>query len=339
MKSFPVRGLAANALLCLAAFLFFARLSPAAPFVVKVADHDGSILIPGDSVKLGCEGWIDALAFGQALGNPGETFVGATGFTFHKAIDSASPHLMKAAALGTILPAVIFKIAGGEGDPVVVELNHVMVTGHRLGSGCFHPLGAAESGRPIEEITLTWSQVVLHYRTAAEETSGGFVAHESTADPRFDDDADGLANDRDVDDDNDAMADRYESAHGLNPFADDAGGDADRDSRSNLDEAVADTRANDGSDFFKIDSLTYRTTAAGPEAVVTLTVKPGRRYKLLATADLSLPRASWMVADEFEVTADEVAGPTEIILKGPLVANAARLFFAAEVDLAGAEER
>ena len=73
------------------------------------------------------------------------------------------------------------------------------------------------------------------------------------------------------------------------------------------------------------------------QAVVALTVKPGRRYKLLATADLSLPHDSWMVADEFEVTADNEGGPTEIVLKGPLVANAARLFFAAEVDLAGAE--
>jgi hypothetical protein len=79
--------------------------------------------------------------------------------------------------------------------------------------------------------------------------------------------------------------------------------------------------------------------ADGPQAIITLTVKPGRRYKLLATADLSLPRESWMVADEFEVTTDGAAGPTEIVLRGPLVANAGRLFFAAEVDLSEPADR
>jgi hypothetical protein len=208
-----------------------------------------------------------------------------------------------------------------------------MITSYRLASGEFHPLGAAENGRPLEEITLTWSQVVLHFRTAAEQTSGRLVVHESIADPRFDDDGDGIPNHEDSDDDNDGIPDAYETGHGLNAFTDDAAGDLDGDGQTNLDEAVADTRADDGGDFFKIDSLTYRTTADGPQAVVTLTVKPGRRYKLLATADLSQPRESWMVADEFEVPTDEPAGSTEIVLQGPLVANAGRLFFAAEVDL------
>ena len=67
----------------------------AAPrFVVKVADYEGAILIPGDSNEPGFEGWIDACAFGQGINRPtGETFVSASRFTFIKALDSASPAL------------------------------------------------------------------------------------------------------------------------------------------------------------------------------------------------------------------------------------------------------
>ena len=324
--------------------LALASTSVAAPrFVVKVADYEGAILIPGDSDEPGFEGWIDARAFGQSINRPvGETFVTTSRFTFHKALDSASPALAEAAATGKTLPAVIIQYLGEDGGafaPVSVELNHVMVSGYRVGGGDLNPLGTSEETLPAEEITLTWSQVVLHYQdeaTPENATSGSFTAYSSTEDPAFDDDMDGVPNPLDDDDDNDEIADAYENENGLNPFLDDSAGDLDGDGTVNGDEAVADTRANDGTDFFRIDSLVYRKTAEGPEAVVTLTVKPGRHYRLLATSDLSQPRASWFVVDQFEVAANDVAGPIEIVLNGPLVANAGSLFFAAAVDLADA---
>lgn len=323
MKPSSIPGIAARLLVLSGALLSLATAAPR--FAVKIAGHDGSVIIPGDCTAPGYAGWINAHGFGQGMNRPaGETFIGTTGFTFHKAPDSASPRLLEAAATGKTLPAVIIHTLEERRDvaPVTVELRHVKVTGYQLGGG----------ERPTEEITLVWSEVVLRYRSETDESCGTFATHESTADPRFDDDGDGLANHEDPDDDNDGIPDAYETGHGLDAFSDDAAGDLDADGHSNFDEAVADTRADDSGDFFRIDSLTYRQTAEGPQAVVALTVKPGRRYKLLATADLNSPRESWIVADEFEVAPHEAAGPTEIVLQGPLVANAGRLFFAAEVD-------
>jgi hypothetical protein len=39
--------------------------------------------------------------------------------------------------------------------------------------------------------------------------------------------------------------------------------------------------------------------------------KPGRHYKLLASADLKQPRESWFVVDQFEVPADEEGSAIE----------------------------
>ncbi|WP_193213612.1 type VI secretion system tube protein Hcp [Luteolibacter marinus] len=335
--SFRLRGLAAALWLPLAVLASPANATQ--QFVVKMAGEDGSILIPGESAEPGYEGWIDACAFGQSIGRPvGEAFVGKSGFTFQKSLDAASPYLALAAMKGRTIPSVIIKCLGEDRSlaPACVELNHVRITGCQTGSGCFSPLAGAGDD-PLEEVTLVWSQVVLRYQGEGhEETRGEFVAHESTADPSFDDDGDGTPNDLDPDDDNDAIDDDYETANGLNPFADDAGGDLDGDRQNNLDEAVAGTRANDGSDFFKIDSLVYRDTPEGPQAVVTLTARPGRAYTLKATADLAQPRDAWFTVNQFEVPAGGEAGPVEIVLSGPMVANAGRLFFAAEVDTAGA---
>lgn len=55
-----------------------------------------------------------------------------------------------------------------------------------------------------------------------------------------DNDSDGIGNYQDADDDNDGMTDAWEIAHGLNPFIDDAGLDADGDGMNNLDEFLAD---------------------------------------------------------------------------------------------------
>jgi type VI secretion system Hcp family effector len=339
--AFRLRGLAAALWLPLSVLATTASdAAGAAKFVVKFAADDGTILIPGESAEPGREGWIDAHAFGQSLDRPaGQAFVGSSGFTFQKSLDAASPYLALAAMKGRTIPSVVIEYLGTDGGggghaPVSVELNHVRITGCQTGSGRYHPLGEAGGAPPGEQVTLAWSQVVLRYRSEEEETRAGFIAHPSTEHPAFDDDGDGIPNDVDSDDDNDLIADTYEVENDLNPFADDARGDLDGDKRTNFDEAVADTRANDGGDFFKIDSLLYRITPDGPQAVVTLSVKPGRAYTLKAATDPGAPRDSWFAVDHFEVPADGEAGPVEIVLSGPLVANAGRLFFAAEVDIA-----
>jgi len=319
----------------------------AAPrFVVKFADRDGSILIPGDSQAPGHDGWIDALAFGQGVNRPaGETFVDKTDFTFHKSMDSASPLLAQYAINGNSIASVTIKYLGDTAsrlptEPVCVELRHVRVDGHRVGGGNFNLLGGNAGPRPVEEVTLVWSEVELRYRdydedgSLREESGTGFVAYASTEDPDFDDDGDGLSNPEDPDDDNDKVTDEYELEHGMDPFLADGDDDLDGDKRSNYDESVAGTRADDRRDFFRIDSVIHRSTPEGPEAAVTLRVKPGRHYRLLATADLSQPRDAWMVVDQFEVSEEDGDAPVEVILQGPLVAHAGRLFFAAEVELA-----
>ena len=55
-----------------------------------------------------------------------------------------------------------------------------------------------------------------------------------------DNDNDGIGNNQDTDDDNDGMTDTWEIAHGLDPFIDDGGLDADGDGMNNLDEFLAD---------------------------------------------------------------------------------------------------
>ena len=56
-----------------------------------------------------------------------------------------------------------------------------------------------------------------------------------------DNDADGIDDVFDGDDDNDGMPDSWETAGGLNPLVDDAAGDADNDGISNIDEFNAGT--------------------------------------------------------------------------------------------------
>ncbi len=112
----------------------------------------------------------------------------------------------------------------------------------RLSSaGGLAPGGAAADGE-VEDYLLTIE--------AGADADGDSVPDDedncpavSNAD-QTDTDADTLGDACDPDDDNDGMTDAYETDNGLNPLDDsDAGGDADGDGLTNLEEAQAGTRA------------------------------------------------------------------------------------------------
>ena len=83
-----------------------------------------------------------------------------------------------------------------------------------------------------------------------------------------DNDADGIGDNQDIDDDNDGMSDIWETAYGLDPLTDDADLDADGDGMTNIDEFHADSDP---------------TTAPGnnaPDAPVVDTVAQTERVEL-----------------------------------------------------------
>ncbi|MEM9081481.1 MAG: hypothetical protein AAGC74_12405 [Verrucomicrobiota bacterium] len=95
-------------------------------------------------------------------------------------------------------------------------------------------------------------------------------------DPNEDTDTDGdlIGNNADPDDDNDLIPDIYELANNLNPLLDDANDNLDGDRQNNLEEYIADTRANDSSSFFTLESVPGNSPSFEFRAV------PGRTYRL-----------------------------------------------------------
>ncbi len=75
-------------------------------------------------------------------------------------------------------------------------------------------------------------------------------------DPEADIDGDGLANSIDDDDDGDGMPDIYEEGYPgiLDPYVDDANGDADNDTYSNIEEYLAGSNPNDNTDYPKVSN-------------------------------------------------------------------------------------
>nr|WP_226894631.1 Ig-like domain-containing protein [Luteolibacter marinus] len=75
----------------------------------------------------------------------------------------------------------------------------------------------------------------------AEDLGGALVEETITVRVLADHDGDGIPDPDDPDDDNDGIPDAWELVRGLDPFTDDAAGDADGDGWSNRDEYVTDT--------------------------------------------------------------------------------------------------
>ena len=330
-----------------AALLGLAGADAATPrLALRIATStDGSESIPGESASAGHEGWINAIAFGQGFRQVPGTSLGSLGdFSFVKELDKATPKLQEACCKGTNFPSVTIhwldEMANTPTGGVTVELRDVSVIRCRLGNGSLDPFltDAADGGVPTEEVTLAYSEVIWHYNRPG---AGGSVAesefaHDTemgTLDPASDDDRDGLHNAIDEDDDNDQVPDRYEVAHQLDPFDDDADLDNDHDKRSNRDEFIANTGANDPSSFFGIDSLRFARTSDGVEGHVSFPVAGGRSYRLMASPDLRLPRDQWFTIDAFDLPADSPEVAADVILSPAMLNNAGKLFFEVEIRM------
>jgi hypothetical protein len=124
-------------------------------------------------------------------------------------------------------------------------------------------------------------------------------------DEHFDSDLDGIGNHADPDDDNDGLPDVIESAIGLSEIIPiDPMADSDGDGQTDLLEAHAGTNRLDASDRF--DWSVNR-------AKVTLDVKPGRTYRILASDSLSPPQ--WQVVETIRPGAVEVHEYVDLTLR------------------------
>jgi|GEM_PF-1911145 len=334
--------------LATAALLALAGSLAAAPrFVMEIRDYDGNILIPGDGSTSGREDTMEIYGFGKAFTQnaSGLPTVATTGIELGIVSDKALPKLLEALCQGTTLPQVnIFYLGddddapGSSPDAAQMRLEHVQIVELTPGIGSANPLGPAFANGPhVAHLTLNFSKVTWIYQKldpaggVTFEDSATHVAYESTEDPAFDDDNDGLDNALDDDDDNDTVLDAYETANGLNAFANDAAGDLDQDKQSNSNEFLAGTKANDASSFFAISSLSIEQTAEGKTATVSFPVIANRHYRLLGTMNPAFPRENWMQFDDFDTAPGSPATTTEVVLNPAILPQLGKMLFAVEV--------
>lgn len=139
-----------------------------------------------------------------------------------------------------------------------------------------------------------------------------------------DTDGDGTGNNADPDDDGDLIPDLYELQNKLNPLVNDASGDLDGDGQTNLKEAVAGSRANDASSYFRIERIT--PLSRGTIGVGWFAL-PGRDYSILYTPDLT---------KEPRILADRITVPDPGMREVTVDAPDQRGFYFLEVTLLNA---
>ena len=125
-----------------AALLITAQDANAARFLLKVADHDGSTLIAGESEVANHEDWIEVHGFGSGVSRSETSADGSVtpvpveqrDFVFRKRIDKSSPLFQRAILTGLLLPAVQVKYDDGDpgfqdvSSPLTVSLNRLPPT-------------------------------------------------------------------------------------------------------------------------------------------------------------------------------------------------------------------
>jgi len=136
-----------------------------APAYLILAEFDG---IPGESMIIDYENWIDVQSFTFSMSKPP---LGATGMSrrrgnvvfedivMTKWVDKATPKLMEAAALGSIIPTVEvhFVKLGASQEYYKYELVNVMVTSVTSS-------GHVEEYIPIDTLTLNFEEITVTYK-------------------------------------------------------------------------------------------------------------------------------------------------------------------------------
>jgi type VI secretion system Hcp family effector len=327
--------------LATAALLALAGTLSAAPrFVMEIRDYEGNFSIPGESNAAGREDSIDVVAFGKAYtSDHGFPSVDTTALECSIAVDKALPKLLEALCEGATIPKVdifILDDAPSEHEAAHMSLEHVQVVGINPVIRTTQTTESVWDDTDIVHVSLTFSKVTWSYTTyeggVADETSSTHVAYESTEDPAFDDDGDGIPNDLDPDDDNDGIPDEHENAQGTNALTDDADEDLDKDKQSNGDEFLAGTLANDPSSFFAISSLSVETGPEGKTATVSFPVIADRHYRLLGTPNPALPRESWIEFDAFDTPPGSPDTHADVILNPAILPQLGRILFTVEVN-------
>ncbi|MDA0766687.1 MAG: type VI secretion system tube protein Hcp [Verrucomicrobia bacterium] len=322
-----------GALLPLAAALLalVGPLTAAPRFVMEIRDHDGTILIPGESDAPGHPGAIEVVSFGKAYSpNLGFPAIDTTELECGIVSDKALPKLLEALCQGKTFPKVdIYLLGDSSPNYGHMSVEHVQIVELSPVVGEPNPLGFTQNA--VAMLSLNFSKVTWTYSKPGEATSSTHLAYENTEDPNFDDDGDGIPNHLDDDDDNDTVPDDYENTNGLNALQDDADGDLDQDKQSNEHEWLAGTRADDGSSFFAISALSVGQTAEGRTATVSFPIIANRHYRLLGTMNPSFPKESWMQFDAFDTAPGSPDTQADVVLNPAVLPQLGKMLFAVEV--------
>lgn len=116
--------------------------------------------IPGESLDLTHQDWIDGRALGLCVAAPAGKTPSVGDITVVKRIDAASPLLLDHAATGTVIPTVdieIFVPLGGVTAPhLVYDLDEVVITSVRTQTD-------PETGFVLETVTLSFAMIEQTY--------------------------------------------------------------------------------------------------------------------------------------------------------------------------------
>ena len=290
-------------------------LTAAPRFVMEIRNHEGDLALLGESDATGHEGSIEVVSFGKGYtpASGGFPSVDTTGIECGIVVDKALPKLLEALVHGNTLHQIDIFYLGNDSLPSSREaahmrLEHVQITELTTGVGTVNPLGPAfADGLHVAHMTLNFSKVTWTYQTldpngtATDESSSEHTAHEPTEDPNFDDDGDGLPKDQ--------------------------------DKKSNRDEWLAGTRADDPTSFFAIESLSIRQGPEGRTATISFPVVAERRYRLLGTLNPEFPKESWIEFDAFDTFPGSPDSITEVELNPAILPQLGHLLFTVEVSL------
>lgn len=134
---------------------------------------------------------------------------------------------------------------------------------------------------------------------------------------RSDHDMDGLADDDDLDDDNDGIPDVWEERYGQDPLnADDAHDDGDEDGADNLEEYIAGTAPTNKTSRFEITSVDSRSAAT--EFVLQWPCASNRVYSVERSADLIAGAWECIASNMTPVLPDNVYTDKPPVIEGTL---------------------